>query len=76
MQDVGLHWNPKKCNVIHVRRGKQAEDAADLKLDEATLVENLKTGFDYKFLGMRNQLFKMRSWHFQLRQRRTCKGSQ
>ena len=44
MQDIGLQWNPKKCNVIHVRRGKQVEDAADLKLDEATLVKNLEAG--------------------------------
>ena len=50
MQDIGLQWNPKKCNVIHVRRGKQVEDAADLKLDEATLVKNLEARSSYKFL--------------------------
>ena len=21
MQDIGLQWNPKKCNVLNVRRG-------------------------------------------------------
>ena len=50
MQDIGLQWNPKKCNVIHVRRGKQVEYAADFKLDEATLVKNLEAGSSYKFL--------------------------
>ena len=53
MQDIGLQWNPKKCNVIHIRRGKQVEDAADLKLDEATLVKNLEAGSSFKFLGVK-----------------------
>ena len=53
MQDIGLQWNPKKCNVIHVRRGKQVEDAADLKLDEVTPVKNLEAGSSYKFLGVK-----------------------
>ena len=52
MQDIGLQWNPKKCNVIHVRRGKQVEDAADFKFDEATRVKNLEAGSSYKFLGV------------------------
>ena len=43
MQDMGLQWNPKKCTVIHVRKGKQAKDAAELKLEETALVENFKT---------------------------------
>lgn len=41
MQDIGLRWNPKKCNVIHISRGKQVKNAADLKLDETALVDNL-----------------------------------
>ena len=53
MQDMGLQWNPKKCNFIYVRKGKQAEDAVELKLDETTLVANLKTGAWYVFLGVR-----------------------
>ena len=40
---MGLLWDPKKCTFIHVRKDKQAKDAADLKLDETALVENLKT---------------------------------
>ena len=51
--DIGLQWSHKKCNVIQVRRGKQVEDAADLKLDEATLVKNLGAGSSYKFLGVK-----------------------
>ena len=52
-QDIGLQWNPKKCNVIHVRGGKQVEDAEDLKLDKATLVKNLEVGSSYKFPGVK-----------------------
>ena len=48
MQDMGLQWNPKKCTVIHVRKGKLAKDAADLKLEETALVENFKTEAKYK----------------------------
>ena len=44
-------WNPKECRVIQVR--KQVEDAADLKLGETALVENLKTGVKNIFLGVR-----------------------
>ena len=51
MLDIGLHWNPKKCSVIHIRKGKQIENAADLKLDEFTLVQSLKTGSNFTFLG-------------------------
>ena len=53
MQDTGLLWNPKECSVIQVRKGKQVEDAADLKLAETALVENLKTGVKNIFLGVR-----------------------
>ena len=51
MQDIGLLWNPKECSVIQVSKGKQ--DAADLKLGETALVENLKTGAKNIFLGLR-----------------------
>ena len=53
MQDIGLLWNPKECSVIQVRKGKQVEDIADLKLGETALVENLKTGAENIFLGVR-----------------------
>ena len=76
VQDMGLHWNPKKRNVIHVRRGKQAEDVADLRLDETALVENLTTGSYYTFLGVRESvILDEKLQHSQLRQRCTCKGS-
>ena len=45
--------DPENCNVIHVRKGKQVEDAAKSQLDKTALVDNLNTGAKYKFLGVR-----------------------
>ena len=52
MQDLGLHWNPKKCNVFHVKRGNQVQDAVGTKVDQSSAVESLKPGTSYKFLGV------------------------
>lgn len=56
MQDMGFQWNPKKRNVVHVRKGKQVEDVAKSKRDETALVDNLKIGAKYKFLGVRESM--------------------
>ena len=53
LQDKGQKWNTNESKVIYVRKGKQVEHAANLKLDETTLVEKLKTVTKYKFLGVR-----------------------
>ena len=45
-----VNWNPKKCNVIHVKRRSQVHDAADIKLDQTTVVKSLKAEPIYKFL--------------------------
>lgn len=45
--------DPENCNVTHVRKDKQVEDTAKSKLDETALVDSLKTGAKYKFLGVR-----------------------
>ena len=62
LQDMSwkLKCNPTECNVIHVRKGKQVEHAANLglKLDETTLVEKLKTETKYKFLGLRESVME------------------
>ena len=34
MKDMGLRWNPKKCSVLHVKRGVQQEDNNSIKLDD------------------------------------------
>ena len=46
------------CDVNHDWKGKQVEHAANLKLDEATLVEKIKTGTKYKFLGVRESVME------------------
>jgi len=52
MGDVGLEWNPKKCAVVHVRRGMQVSDDAGVRLDEAARIPSLEDGNQYKFLGV------------------------
>ena len=81
LQDMGQKWNPNECKVIYVRKGKQVEHAANLKLDETTLVEKLKTGTKYKFLGVREPVVEDAKLGLtvaakQLQQRHTWKGSQ
>lgn len=44
MEDIGLTWNPKKCNVFHVRRGVQVKDAAGVRMGQEGFVGNLKEG--------------------------------
>ena len=58
VQDTGLHWNPKKCSVLHIRRGKQAEDATSLKPNKFTVVQALRTGSTYKRLGVRESVIQ------------------
>ena len=36
MQDIGLHWNQKKCSVVHVKRGAQVLDESGMRMDETT----------------------------------------
>ena len=40
MEDVELEWNPKKCAVVHVRRGVHVND--DAGLDEAARIPSLE----------------------------------
>ena len=58
LQDMGQKWNPNECKVINVRKGKQVEHAANLKLDETTLVEKLKSGTKYMFVGVRESVME------------------
>ena len=52
MQDVGLDWNPKKCSVVHIKRGLKVEDAESLAFDEASVIKCLEEEAQYKFLGV------------------------
>ena len=52
MQDIGLHWNQKKCSVVHVKRGAQVLDESGMKMDETTTITALGEGKHYKFLAV------------------------
>ena len=52
MQDIGLHWNQKKCSVVHVKRGAQVLDEFGMRMDDTTTITALGEGRHYKFLGV------------------------
>ena len=52
IQDIGLHWNQKKCSVVHVKRGAQVRDESGMRMDETTTIKALGAGKHYKFLGV------------------------
>ena len=52
MQDIGLHWNQKKCSVVHVKRGAQVLDESGMRMDKKTTITALGEGKHYKFLGV------------------------
>ena len=56
MERHGFAVDPENCNVTNVRKGKQVEDVAKSKRDEAALVDNLKIAAKYKFLGVRESV--------------------
>ena len=51
MEDIGLQWNPRKCAVVHIRRGVhfQQNFGRDIVGDR---VPTLEEGRQYKFLGV------------------------
>ena len=51
MEDIGLHWNERKCATVHVKRG-QLEDSGEMRMGEASQINSLKDGVRYKFLGV------------------------
>ena len=52
MQDIGLHWNQKKCSVVHVKRGARVLDESGMWMDETTIIRALREGKQYRFLGV------------------------
>ena len=41
MEDIGLQWNPKKCNVLNVRRGVPVDIPEGFKSGK-TVIDSLK----------------------------------
>ena len=52
MKCVGLHWNQKKCSVVHVKREAQVLDESGMRMDETITITALGKGKHYKFLGV------------------------
>ena len=49
MENVGLQWNPKMCNVLHARRGVVSETSNGFTDGQAT-INSLKEDAQYHFL--------------------------
>ena len=51
MEDIGLQWSPRKCAVVHIRRGVHSQQnfGSDIVGDR---VPTLEEGRQYKFLGV------------------------
>ncbi|PFX28098.1 ATP-binding cassette sub-family F member 1 [Stylophora pistillata] len=52
MADVGLEFNEKKCPVSHVKRGVLDSRPNNTLVGESQIIESLKEGENYKFLGV------------------------
>ena len=75
MEDIGSQWNPRKCAVIHIRRGVHSQESFGKDI-VGERVPTLEEGRQYKFLGVLETLVRKRRWHLSLQQRSTCADSQ
>ena len=57
MEDVDLQWNPKKCNVLNVRRGVPVDVPEGFKSGEM-VIGSLKGDAAYRFLGAPERLLQ------------------
>ena len=57
MEDIGVQWNPRKCAVVHIRRGVHSQQnfGRDTVGDR---VPTLEEGRQYKFLGVLETLLQ------------------
>ena len=57
MENVGLQWNPKKCNLLHARRGVVSETSNGFTDGQAS-INCLKEDAQYRFLGTPERLLQ------------------
>ena len=69
MQDSGLQWNPKKCSVVHVKKGVKVEDVEGVKFDEASVIRCLKRQAVQVFLEYWKHRDNRINWPLRLPQR-------
>ena len=51
MEDIGLQWNPRKCAVVHIRRGIHSQESSGRYIAGERL-PTLEEGRTYKFRGV------------------------
>ena len=51
IKEIGFQWNPKKCAVVHIRRGDHSQKRFERDILRERL-PTLKEGRQYKFLGV------------------------
>ena len=57
MENVGLQWNPKKCDVLNVRKGVPVDVPEGFKSGEM-VIYSLKGDATYRFLGAPKRLLQ------------------
>ena len=57
MENVGLQWNPKKCNVLHAWHRVVSETSNGFTNGQAT-INCLKEDAKYRFLGTLERLLQ------------------
>ena len=55
MEDIGLQWNPRKCAVVHIRRGIHSQENLGGDIAGGRL-PSIEEGKHYKFLGVLESL--------------------
>ena len=75
MEDIGLQWNPKKCNVLNVRRGVPVDVPKWFKSGEMVF-DSMEEETIYLFLGAPERLLQEESWLCSVLLKATCRDSQ
>ena len=74
IEDIGLQWNPKKCNALNVRRDVLVDVPEGFKSEEM-IIDSLKGDTTYRFLGAPERYFKKKSWLYSVLLRPTGRNS-
>ena len=73
MQVIAIQWNPKKCNVMNVKKGVQVYDSRGFKVGEKLPSICLRENSHIDFYEPRIGSYRKRSWRKKKQQRCTSK---
>jgi len=65
LEDIGLQWNPRKCSVIHIKKGVHSQESFGGDIVGERL-PTLEEGRQYKFLGVLETLVQEEKMAFEL----------